>query len=109
MTRTSRKVLRSTVAAKRATRPRPTVRLVYLRPDAAASALEARLREVAARFERVAVETRTPADVGRLARWMVPGSPAVLVVRRGVVVGQVVGEDIPSRELELVVRRAIAP
>jgi hypothetical protein len=84
------------------------ITLVYLRPDGCSHELEDRLREVARRFgAAVEIVVRPWCEAGRLARWAAPGSAAILVLRRGVVVGEALGDGLPSRELDRVIRRAV--
>jgi hypothetical protein len=94
---------------RRRVRGGAAITLLYIRPDGAGPCeLEARLAEVARRYAPVvALEVKSPAEAGRLARWAAPGSPAVLVLRRGAVIGQVMGDDLPVRELDQAVRRAV--
>src|SRR5688572_1259358 len=84
---------------RRTTRGGAAITILYVRPDGAGpSELEARVAEVARRYgPAVALEVRSYGDAGRLARWARPGSPAVLVLRRGVVVGEAMGEGLPVR------------
>ena len=55
----------------------------------------------------VELQIKALSQAGRMARWTSPGSPAVLVLRRGVVIGEAMGEDLPVRELDQAVRRAV--
>jgi hypothetical protein len=100
-----------------APRPRPrrrageaaAITLLYIRPaDAAETALDARLAEIARRYgPRVELQTLASEAAGRFARWTSPGSPAVLLLRRGAVIGQVIGAAMPATELDRAVRRAV--
>lgn len=85
------------------------ITLVYLRPDSAeVTELDGRLAEIARRYAPiVALEIRRSTEAGPLARWSSPDSPAVLVLRRGVVIGEAMGDSLPVRELDQAVRRAV--
>jgi hypothetical protein len=112
MTRASlaaRPIRRGSAKPRHPIRGGAAITLLYLRPEGAAETeLDARLREVALRYAPVvALEIRPLAEAGRLARWTSPGSPAVLVLRRGVVIGEAMGHDLPVRELDRAVRRAV--
>ena len=112
MTRASlaaRPIRRGSTKPRRPVRGGEAITLLYLRPEGAAETeLDARLREVARRYApMVELEVKSLAEAGTLARWASPGSPAVLVLRRGVVIGEAMGDDLPVRELDRAVRRAV--
>ena len=71
-------------------------------------ALYERLAELARRyFPLVTLRATSPSRVpGRYAE-RAKLAPAVLVLRRGVVVGEATGATLPTRELNSVVRRAV--
>jgi hypothetical protein len=85
------------------------ITLLYVRPDGEAETeLDRRLVQLAARYASYVELTRASAgEASRLAGWLSPGSPAVLLLRRGAVIGETMGVDLPLRELDQAVRRAV--
>lgn len=87
------------------------ITLLYVRPPGRhAIELERRLREIAHRHAplvEVVVAAELPADLGFELRARFGRPPTVLILRRGEMVGEAMGELLPAREIERVVRRAV--
>jgi hypothetical protein len=112
--RSTRSVSHQRPSATGGPRPRratesAAITLIYLRPaNAEETVLDGILAEVVRRYgPRVELETVASEDAGRFARWCSTGSPAVLLMRRGAVIGQAIGAALPARELDRAVRRAV--
>jgi hypothetical protein len=96
--------------APRRRRPRgSSITLLVVRPDGAPpSDLDARLRTVVERYPRgVELAIASHAEAGELARWVPPEGEGLLLLRGGIVIGQLLGNDVPTREVDQAVRRAI--
>ena len=85
--------------------------LVYVRPFVAATAFEARLASIASRFaNRLRLVKGSAIELSRFtdeAVFTSPTVPTVVLVRRGEVIAQAVG-DLPASELTRLVAGAIA-
>lgn len=85
----------------------PPVTLLYVRGgDAGGTPLDCHVAAVACRYG-ARVEIVAPADVCGLYPNAAEFAPAVLVLRDGRLVGEAVGESMPARELDSVVRCAV--
>ncbi|HLU65198.1 MAG TPA: hypothetical protein VKZ63_02945 [Kofleriaceae bacterium] len=91
----------------------PDVTLLYVRPEGAEETeLDRRVGAIAERYAPwVSLKVVSPGELagagpdgGGLAA---TGSPAVLLLREGEVVGQAMGALLPARELDDAVRRAV--
>lgn len=79
------------------------ITLLYVRPPSAEmTELDRRVGAIAERYSRW-VDLRVIGPVGDEAF----GSPALLLLRQGEVVGEAMGALLPMRELDDVVRRAV--
>lgn len=96
-------------APSRRRRGLAAITLLYVRPAGAAETeLDRRLAGVVSRYAPYVELTRIGCDeAAHLAGWLSPGSPAVLLMRRGAVIGETMGGDLPIRELDEAVRRAV--
>jgi hypothetical protein len=88
------------------------ITLLYVRPARdGPTELDRRVGAIAERYARwVELVVVKPEDlVGRpgLEAMSGAGSPALLLLRRGEVVGEAMGALLPTRELDQVVRRAV--
>lgn len=84
--------------------PGARITLLYVRPaNAEMTELDRRIGAIAERYSRW-VELRVVGPVGDEGAF---GSPAVLLLRRGEVVGEAMGALLPMRDLDDVVRRAV--
>ena len=80
------------------------ITLLYVRPpNEEMTELDRRVGAIAERYSRW-VELRVVGQMGDDASF---GSPALLLLRRGEVVGEAMGALLPMRELDDVVRRAV--
>jgi len=80
------------------------ITLLYVRPPSEEmTELDRRVGAIAERYSRW-VDLRV---VGRVGDEDAFGSPAVLLLRQGEVVGEAMGALLPMRELDDVVRRAV--
>jgi hypothetical protein len=80
------------------------ITLLYVRPPCAEmTELDRRVGAIAERYSRW-VELRVVGPVGDGDAF---GSPALLLLRQGEVVGEAMGALLPMRELDDVVRRAV--
>lgn len=80
------------------------ITLLYVRPPSAEmTELDRRVGAIAERYSRW-VELRVVGHVGDEDAY---GSPALLLLRHGEVVGEAMGALLPMRELDDVVRRAV--
>lgn len=80
------------------------ITLLYVRPESAErTELDRRVGAIAERYSRW-VELRVVGPVGDGDAF---GSPALLLLRQGEVVGEAMGALLPMRELDDVVRRAV--
>ena len=81
------------------------ITLLYVRPPSAEmTELDRRVGAIAERYSRW-VELRVVGPVGDDDAFA--GSPALLLLRQGEVVGEAMGALLPMRELDDVVRRAV--
>lgn len=81
------------------------ITLLYVRPPSEEmTELDRRVGAIAERYSRW-VELRVVGPVGDESAFV--GSPALLLLRQGEVVGEAMGALLPMRELDDVVRRAV--
>ncbi len=84
------------------------VTLLYIHGEDASPALDGRIATVVDRYAPMVELVSVPADeVGARYPQMADFAPAVLVLRRGQVVGEAMGASLPQHELDTVVRCAV--
>jgi hypothetical protein len=107
--RTRRPTALGPATRSRRARGAAAITLIYIRPEAGFETyLDVSLAEIARRYApKVELKRMTAAEAGDLADWASPGSPAILVMRRGAVIGEAMGDALPVRELDQAVRRAL--
>jgi hypothetical protein len=91
---------------------RPSITLLYVRPGCdGLTELDRRVGAIAERYsqwvELIVVRPEELIATPDLERVAGSGSPALLLLRRGEVVGEAMGALLPTRELDQVVRRAV--
>ncbi|HYU14735.1 MAG TPA: hypothetical protein VEL05_01635 [Candidatus Acidoferrum sp.] len=91
---------------------RPLITLLYVRPfREGLTELDRRVGAIAERYaqwvELVVVRPEDLVASPDLERVAASGSPALLLLRQGEVVGEAMGALLPARELDQVVRRAV--
>ena len=91
---------------------RPSITLLYVRPARdGLTELDRRVGAIAERYsqwvELVVVRPEELVANPELERVARAGSPALLLLRQGEVVGEAMGALLPTRELDQVVRQAV--
>ena len=84
------------------------ITLLYARPAGDSSLLDARVAAVARHYPCIRLETMTPDELQRSDYAHLAGpAPAVMLLRKGELVGCAIGSMLPHRELCAAVRNAV--